>query len=266
MSHDEVAFGSVIMDVAGDVVTLRNLNSSGVITDTFRIDKGSTPPPPVSGFTAYNDLAWWSGQLSSNITTFTSPSGGSGLSSQGELIDYDSGLGTGVNLVVTGGTFDGANHAGLGANPAAGTDAYAVFNGKLSGHGHLSYINQSSNSLVLTFTGLNDSKTYSLVFYAHRDKYAWNRASLVTLSGQDSFTNNSSSANDNPSEPGGVLFSGPSDPSTRLPADNDNGYVARFDNIDPGSDGQVVITVSFDGNNASQYKGKYGSAIMLEQN
>ena len=70
-------------------------------------------------------------------------------------------------------------------------------------------------------------------------------------------------ATDNPSEQGGVLFTGLTDLSTRLPADNDNGYVARFAEIDPGSDGEVVLTISYDGNVGNQFKGKYGSAVRL---
>ena len=49
-------------------------------------------------FTAYNDLAWAGGQLNSNITRITSPNGGSGLPSSGQLIDFTTGGGTGVTL------------------------------------------------------------------------------------------------------------------------------------------------------------------------
>jgi hypothetical protein len=215
------------------------------------------------GFTAYNDLAWGSGQLNTRITRITSPNGGSGLPSSGQLVDFASGNGTGVTLTVSGGAYNGVSQALHGANPAAGTDAHALFNGQVTGLGSISYINQADSSLVLTFTGMDPAKRYDVVYYAHRNNYAWDRASLVTLSGQSSFTNQSSAATDNPSEPGGVLFTGPTDPSTRLPADNDKGYVARFIDINPGSDGQIVLTVSFDGNTASQFEGKYGSAVRL---
>ena len=60
-----------------------------------------------------------------------------------------------------------------------------------------------------------------------------------------------------------MLFTGPNDTSTRLPADNDNGYVARFSNIDLGSDGVVVLTVSYDG--TDPFTGKYGSAVRLQE-
>jgi uncharacterized repeat protein (TIGR02059 family) len=212
-------------------------------------------------FTAYNDLAWGVGQLNSNITTITSPNGTSGLPSSGQLIDFSTGLPTPVILAVTGGSYNGTSQANHGADPAVGTDAHGIFNGIVSGQGTVSFVNQAVSSLVLTLTGLDPTKVYDLDFYAHRNNYAWARASLVTISGQDAFTNISSTATDNPSESGGVLFTGSTDSSTRLPSDNDNGYVARFSNIDPGSDGLVVLTISYDGSNP--YKGKYGSAVRL---
>ncbi|MCW5783576.1 MAG: hypothetical protein KIT39_09735 [Nitrospirales bacterium] len=215
-----------------------------------------------AGFTAYNDLAWGTGQLETNITKFTSPNGGSGLPATGFLKDFATGLDTGVTLTVTGGSFDGTAQAAQGADPTTG-DAFTIFGGKVSGLGALSYINNVNNSLVLTFSGLTPSKRYDLSFFAHRNLYGWDRASLVTISGQEAFTNISSVANDNPSETGGVIFSGPTDTSTRLPADNDNGYVARWSDVSSGSDGIVVLTISFDGNVPSQYTGKYGSAVRL---
>ncbi len=84
----------------------------------------------------------------------------------------------------------------------------------------------------------------------------------MTISGQGAFTNTSSGGTDNVGAP---LFDGPGDTSTRLPADNDNGYVGRFSNIDPGSDGAVVLTISFDGTAGSAFKGKYGSAVRLQE-
>src|SRR5262249_49248798 len=74
-------------------------------------------------FTAYNDLAWAGGQLNSNIPRITSPNGGSGLPSSGQLIDFATGGGTGVTLTVTGGSFDGSSQATqLSGAPAPGTD------------------------------------------------------------------------------------------------------------------------------------------------
>jgi hypothetical protein len=232
---------------------------------TITVTAGGQPP---ASFAAYNDLAWRGGQLNTNITTITSPNGGSGLPSSGELLDLTTGAGTGVVLTVTGGTFNGTNHASsLSGSPASGTDAYEVFNGKLTALGSVAYedLAPPSGNLVLTFTGLEPGQDYEVVFYAHRNNYGWSRAALVTLSGAESFVNTSSVATDNPqSGSGGALFTGPSDPSTRLPADNDRGYVARFTNIDPGTDGGVVLTISWDGTPGNEYQGKYANALLIK--
>jgi hypothetical protein len=212
--------------------------------------------------TSYNDLAWGTGQLETNITKITSPVGGSGLPSTGQLVDSDTGNPTGVTLTVTGGSFDGAAQATQGANPTIG-DAFNIFNGIVSGQGVISYVDDVNDSLVLTFTGLDPSKFYDLTFFGHRNANGWDRASKVFIIGADTFANTSSVATDNPVEPGGVLFSGPTDSSTRLPADNDNGYVARFSNIDPGSDGEVVLSIQWDGTAGNEFLGKYGSAVRL---
>ena len=39
--------------------------------------------------------------------------------------------------------------------------------------------------------------------------------------------------------------------------------MARFSNINPDPDDTILLTISFDGNGASQYAGKYGSAVRL---
>nr|MBA3967237.1 VCBS repeat-containing protein [Nitrospirales bacterium] len=219
-----------------------------------------------AGFTAYNDLAWGTRQLETNITKITSPVGGSGLPSSGILKDFTTGLDTGVTLTVTGGSYDGTTQDTQGANPTIG-DGFTIFDGKVSGLGAISY--DVGNSLVLTFSGLNPAMTYDLSFFAHRNNYAWDRASLVTLSGTaGSPMNTSSVAADNPDTvtyPGGVLFTGPTSPSTRLPADNDNGYVARWGQVNSGSDGLVVLTISFAGTSGNEGLGKYGSAVRLTE-
>jgi VCBS repeat protein len=230
---------------------------------TAMLAMGTGSMAAAAGFTAYNDLAWGTGQLETNITKITSPNGGSGLPSTGLLKDFTTGLDTGVTLTVTGGIYDGTAQATQGADPTAG-DAFTIFDGKVSGKGVLSYNDPNVNDpVVLTFSGLNPAKTYDLSFFAHRNNYAWNRAALVTLSGTAGRMNISSVASDNPSEAGGVIFSGSGDSSTRLPADNDNGYVARWSEVSSGGDGIVVLTISWDGTAGNEFLGKYGSAVRL---
>jgi hypothetical protein len=209
-------------------------------------------------WTAYNDFAWKTGQLFTNITRITSPNGGSGYPSSGSLIKFADGSSTGVTLAITGGTYDPSQWGGDSVDPDNG-DAYTFFNGKVSGEGSIHYNTSNTNPLVLTLTGLDPAKLYDLVFYADRGDYGWERGSLATLTGTSAFTNVSSAGTDNNGDP---LFSGPTDNSTRLPPNNTNGWVARFTDINPGSDGQMVLTISFSGTD-SQSRGRYASALML---
>ena len=103
-------------------------------------------------------------------------------------------------------------------DPTTGTDAFDAFDGKVSGQGAISYVDGVSEVLVLTLTNMDQNKVYDLTFFSDRDRVSaddWDRASLVTISGQDAFVNTSSVASDNPSEIGGVIFTGPTDTSTR---------------------------------------------------
>ncbi|MBN1672626.1 MAG: hypothetical protein JXR37_16410, partial [Kiritimatiellae bacterium] len=75
-------------------------------------------PPPGCRFTAYNDLAWASGQLANRITTYT-------RGQAGRLVDNATGANTPVTLTV--GTGGGGPYTDQGANAASGTDAYNVF-------------------------------------------------------------------------------------------------------------------------------------------
>jgi hypothetical protein len=220
----------------------------------------------IAGFTAYNDLAWATDQPNTNITTITSPNGGSGQPNSGNLMDFSTGNGTDIWLEVTGGRFNGTSHATeLSGSPDC--DACDVFNGKLDAMGSITYNLEKSEDLELAFSEMDPGKTYTLVFYGHRNDYGWDRASLVTISGADDFTNQSSDADDNPRDDcgdgSGRIFCGPNDNSTRLPADNDIDYVARFTGIDPGIDGEVVLTISWDGTSGSEDIGKYANAVML---
>ncbi len=222
-------------------------------------------PPLAAGFTAYNDLAWGPGQRQHNITMITSPNGGSGLPSSGELIDFHTGQRTGVTLTVAGGEFDPANHIEASGEPRRG-EALRIFDGNVSALGSISYqsLPPPEGDLKLTFTRMRPDARYTLVFYGHRNRHGWDRASRVQLSGAVSFTNTSSIGGDDNNR---SLFSGPTDPTTLLPADNDPGWVARLSDINPGEDGSVVLTIRWDGPPTSRrrYRGKYANAVMLRE-
>ncbi|UCE58166.1 MAG: DNRLRE domain-containing protein, partial [Phycisphaerales bacterium] len=228
------------------------------LPETCNMTTGVCETPPE--WTAYNDLSWYTGQLETNITKITSPANEAGLPSSGELVEYATGSGTSITLTATGGD----HLASIQGIEAASGDAFDIFNGIVSTLGVISYVNQPSpdGDLVLQLTGMNPNATYELVLHGDRNAYAWDRASVVTISDVDGFTNESSAATDNPTGTGGTLFDGPSDDSTRLPSLNPNGYVARFTDIEPGSDGDLTLTVSPGG---LDNRGKYVSALMLRE-
>jgi len=143
-------------------------------------------------WSAYNDFAWATGQLNTNITRYTSPSGThTGLTSSGPLVKFSDGSTTGITLTITGGTYTTSQWGGDSVDPDNG-DAFYYFNNKVSGEGSIHYNTSNTNPLVLTLTGLDPAKLYELVFYADRGDYGWERASLATISDVDHFVNESS--------------------------------------------------------------------------
>ncbi|MBN1675798.1 MAG: lamin tail domain-containing protein [Kiritimatiellae bacterium] len=191
-------------------------------------------------FIAYNDLAWKSGQLSLNITRYSNID-----TTSGALIDYATGETAPVSVSITGG---GSVEEWLPTNPAEGTDAHTVFNGIVDCDTHIGY---SATPLHMTFTGMDPSLTYEFVFYCNRGNEAYtNRTATVTLSDVDGFSNTSTP---------GATITGVQDDSTILPAGYNtlSGYVARFSQIEPGPDGDMLVTVS---DNDSKF---YANAFML---
>lgn len=262
MSAKNYCFG--IFNLTPNSLTLKVYNLSNTQIDELTLTKSDE-------WTAYNDMAWGSGQLEPNlpsasrkyITRITSPNGGSGLLSSGYLMDYTNGTFTGVKLTVTGGSFDGSTHASHGQESPPG-DA-AIFNGKISPRGAISY---ETGNLELELSGMNPEKLYEVMFYADRGDHGWVRASKVKIdcgSSDDggAFLNQSSDGTDD-NVPPNPLFSGPTDDDTKLPANNINGYVARFTNISSGDDGIIKLIVSFAGTDAES-RGKYASALMVKQ-
>ena len=190
-----------------------------------------------NGFTAYNDFAWTNGQPNANITTLT-------RGQSGNLLNYQNGSSTGVVLGVDDG---GAgpiflNRASFEGHPTAGTDAYTVFNGKVDAHG---YLEPGTKDLTLTLNGLSPSTRYEVVLYGNAGVVVYGsggytyagRESAITISGAASFENRSTP---------GADFPGAAYPMTTIAAGYNtlDGHLARFDNIDPGSDGRITITVS----------------------
>ncbi|MBN1674577.1 MAG: lamin tail domain-containing protein [Kiritimatiellae bacterium] len=186
-------------------------------------------------FTAYNDLAWFAGQLNTRITTYTRGQGGA-------LVDYASGSALPVTVTVSDG---GAGPWDFQGEPATAGDAYALFNGIVDCHGLLSY---APTNLVLSLHGLDPGRRYEFVLFGNRAEPAYtDRFTRTTIGGAASFQNLSPGAA--PGDSQSVICTG----------SNPAGAVARFAAIDPGADGTVSFTVS---DNDSKF---YANAFMLKE-
>jgi len=192
-------------------------------------------------FTAYNDLCWVDGETTANITLLTT--GQSGL-----LLDHQTGDPTPVTLSVTGG---GGPYTTQGAPANAGTDAHTVFDGKVGLNGLVSY---APENLQLAFTGLNNALRYELVLFGNRDRSDYTaRTTTVVLSGVEPGFRNQSTA--------GTTISTTTAANDTTVLGNGyntvNGHLARYVEIEPGSDGSLLLTVS-------DYTSKfYANALML---
>ncbi|MBN1671136.1 MAG: hypothetical protein JXR37_08900, partial [Kiritimatiellae bacterium] len=220
--------------------------------DKVEVDAGMNPISP-DLFTAYNDLAWSAGQLSVNITTLTTTNGNPGATRSGFLRNRATGLATAVTLTVDGGA---SVQPDQGAHPASGTDAHDAFDGHVDCAGTVSY---GTADLVLTLGGLNPNLRYEVVLYSDRANAAYTGAAsrwqVATLSGAERARNASSE---------GTAVSTdtlPDDTTTYNAGYNGPaGYLTRFTDIDPGTDGTAVVTLT---QNAAGGTYSYANALML---
>ena len=209
----------------------------------------------LDGFSAYNDLSWASGQRTGNITKYTTDNGVGDPPEgyEGFLIDYLSGSVVQAHLKVTGGQWNGDDHAQKGSPSVQGTDAFEYFNEKIDTRGVLSYGN---SPIELHLSALDPRWNYNLLLFGNRAdlRYA-DLLTTYTLCDVASFKNESSLGTD---------FYGLGDPSTQiLNGDNTlNGYVARFTDIDPGHDGVFKVVISDGG--STPFPRYYVNALSLE--
>ncbi|MBN1671987.1 MAG: hypothetical protein JXR37_13190, partial [Kiritimatiellae bacterium] len=162
-------------------------------------------------------------------------------------VDNATGANTPVTLTV--GTGGGGPYMDQGANAASGTDAYNVFNGKVSCAGLLSYF--GGGNLTLRFSEMDPSLFYEVVLFGNRNAASYtDRLTTVTLSGADAFENRSTA---------GAAVAGPSDSSTVMCNgwNGAAGLVVRYAQVKPGADGEMTLTV------ADETSRFYLNALML---
>lgn len=197
-----------------------------------KADAGSVPT-----YTAYNDCVHESGDADTNITALPCWKNGSTT-----LVNYADGTATPVTVTVTlkYGTPLFSDNDGAGDIPASGTDAYNTFNGFVDLNGTIEFL-YTNNTITLKFSGLDVNRAYTFATTAVDSDSDSHAATHFVISGVTSA--------DNDSTPGATITTKTitGDTTSFSGKNNTQGYVARWTNIVPASDGTFSVTVSGSG-------------------
>jgi hypothetical protein len=176
-------------------------------------------------FSAFNDLAWSTGQWQTAITKYA-PGG----TTNGVLVSHPGGSASSVRVVVSG----AAGTAVYLERIPSGSDADASFVGKVSCSNGIYW---SAGDITLTFTGLNPARQYEFAAFSSRgstcDLYS-NRFTLATLADVSAFLNRSSTG-------AVVSTSVMSNDTTRIVGGNLSGFIYKYTAIEPGTDGDMQV-------------------------
>jgi hypothetical protein len=227
--------------------------SSGVIThssqDAANKSLSVSGTAASGGWVSYNDCVYLDGQISTNISKvscFTD-------AASGVLVDYTSGQETGVSVLVTtsGSVAEQTSTDLAGSEPNSGTDAYNLFHDYVNMVGG-EKLSSAESWIELAFTNLDPADRYTFATTANRNGADYTaRETLFTISGADSVTNTSST---------GVTINSDTSVAFSIGYNTVNGYVARWENIDPGTDGAFTIRYAVKTN---EDDAAYGPAVFL---
>lgn len=225
------------------IISLHSLGHAATIQRAKTVNRFTCQPieRAFATFTAFDDVAWASGQLSSNITQYEKDQ-------SGVLENYFTGQAVPVRVALAGGNIVEGNRT-QGAISNSNTEGYALFNGIVTCTGVWSY---DAANATITFTDLDPRLDYEVVVFGNRaDALSADRLTTTTISDVLSFRNTSTP---------GATFSGEADPAVTI-AHGDNtvtGYVAHFTAVKSGNDGDIVMIIS---SPTAKY---YLNAIMLK--
>jgi hypothetical protein len=235
----------------------------GYIGPNLRFSTAPLPPRWV----AFNDCVDTDpANTPANATSYGLGRSYSGDGNTGNLLDFQNGADTGATVTFTENTSAGntINWATDAANFTVGTDAEAIFGGKLNLSGNLSYNDTPGWSLDLKFTNLNPTASYTFTGTVNRnggDGYR-SRVTNWTIMGAGASTFASSEGTHKVTE-ASVEFS---------TGHNPEGYVAKWTNIRPAADGSFTIRTSHGVGEANggipgadAYRGYAGGMFMLAE-
>lgn len=224
------------------------------------------PANAETAWTAYNDCIRDVFDTTAENATEFSIYAGSSVPNSGKLKDFDTGSDVGMPTVTfTMNTAVPVQPRGdYGDNFSAGTTAYDAFNGIIDFGGTIIQHSRDGGWWVeIEFTGLNPARKYTFEASAVRIAPAdMDRRSLLTIQDADAYENNSGY---HPAV-GDATWIGTDTTKFLAVGNATEGIVIRWDDIEPGPDGDFTIRTEADSSPGSQ--GRRGYAIhgfMLQQ-
>ena len=213
---------------------------------------------------AYNDCVYEGAQfIADNVTTFGIGRGNL-YPESGELINQSNGRDMGVTVTFSEfKTVGSLNWAKDAATFDKGSDAAEIFNGIVDPAGNISYGDAPGWYLDLIIEGLDPSGLYTFAGSVNPNGGADYRDRVTNwkIIGAESFTYASSDDAHKVSEDSVEFVTGI----------NDAGYIAKWTDIDPGPDGEIIIRTSHGVGEenggiagANENKGYAGGVFMLE--
>jgi hypothetical protein len=183
---------------------------------------------------AYNDCLREAGDsTAANVTGWTIHNNDRD-NSTGRLKNFETGSDAGMPTVTfsMGSSGLSVSSGSSGGNPVPGTEAYEIFNNIIDFGPNLVYYGSQGWWVEIEFTGLDPAKTYTFVGTAIRSRNYPDRITLFTISGADSYVNNSSDG----------IFERTEDYSKLLAGNNSiTGYLIRWDDVVPSVSGSFKI-------------------------
>ena len=126
----------------------------------------------------------------------------------------------------------GSSTTTVGLMPSSGTDGYNLFNGFVDAVGVTAVFNATT---TVTFSDLDPNMLYDIALLG-------NRINDAVASGDETFTISDVDASNNISS----VITTATTSAFDLRSNTISGYIARWDGISPGADGDLVVTISGD--------------------
>ncbi len=220
-----------LSDTASDVVFFQ----TGIL-GTDDVDRAQAAA--AAGLEAFDDVVMYNDHFAGSNTAENVTSYATNEEPSGPLLNFETGEETGITMTTS---QVGANFGLWSFAPAEGTDAYDIFNGKIHftlGRGAEIGLG-AGDSYTHQFSGLDANSLYDYAgFHARGNSSQEDRWTLVTLEGADSFTaahsNGIGVVTDGLDANQVAIWTGENNK-------DDQGFVARWSDIDAGDDGQFEI-------------------------